>query len=171
MKWIMSIDLDKSGLEIFANESKDFIIINHVLEHLLFPDLAISECYRVLKPQGFLILAIPDKFYTFDLERSITSSKSIFERKNRTVKEPTPEDYFPVMECNHPQILKKAPSIQKEFLRKLMKRREHLNVWDTTAFKSFLNKTIKFNNLNFKRIKESTPIDNNFEYIVLLRKN
>lgn len=164
-------DLDKSGLKIFADNSKDFIIINHVLEHLLFPDLAICECHRILKPHGFLILAIPDKFYTFDLERSITSSKCIFDRKIRTFKEPTPEDYFPVMECNHPQILKKAPSIQKEFLRKLMKRREHLNVWDTTAFKSFLNKTIKFNNLNFKRIKESTPIDNNFEYIVLLRKN
>ncbi|MDA8824160.1 glycosyltransferase, partial [Opitutales bacterium] len=146
------IDLDKSGLEIFANESKDFIIINHVLEHLLFPDLAISECYRVLKPQGFLILAIPDKFCTFDLERSITSSKSIFERKNRSVKEPIPEDYFPVLECNHPKMLRKDKKSQKEFLIKLMNRREHLNVWDTTAF------------------KEITPIDNNFEYIVLLRK-
>jgi predicted SAM-dependent methyltransferase len=164
------IDLDKSGLEMFANESKDFIIINHVLEHLLYPDLAIAECCRVLKPRGFLILAIPDKFHTFDLERSITSSNSIFERKDRAVKEPTPEDYFPVLECNHPKMLRKDKTSQREFLIKLMNRKEHLNVWDTTAFKSFLNKTIKSNNLNFKRIKEITPIDNNFEYIVLLRK-
>ena len=67
-------------------------------------------------------------------------------------------------------MLRKDKKSQKEFLIKLMNRREHLNVWDTTAFKSFLNKTIKSNNLNFKRIKEITPIDNNFEYIVLLRK-
>ena len=164
------VDLDKSGLEVFVDNSQDFIIINHVLEHLLYPDLAIAECYRVLKPRGFLILAIPDKFHTFDLERSITSSNSIFERKDRAVKEPTPEDYFPVLECNHPKMLRKDKKSQKEFLIKLMNRREHLNVWDTTAFKSFLNKTIKSNNLNFKRIKEITPIDNNFEYIVLLRK-
>ena len=164
------IDLDKSGLETFANESKDFIIINHVLEHLLFPDLAILECYRVLKPQGFLILAIPDKFYTFDLERSITSSKSIFERKNRSVKEPTPEDYFPVLECNHPKMLKKDAPAQKIFLKKLMKRREHLNVWDTLEFKAFFHEVCSLNELNFRKIKEFSPNTNNFEYACLYEK-
>jgi O-antigen biosynthesis protein len=164
------IDLDKSGLETFANESKDFIIINHVLEHLLFPDLAISECYRVLKPQGFLILAIPDKFYTFDLERSITSSKSILERKNRSVKEPTPEDYFPVLECNHPKMLKKDAQAQTNFLEKLMKRREHLNVWDTLEFRAFFDEVCRLNQLNFRKIKEYSPNTNNFEYACLYEK-
>jgi GT2 family glycosyltransferase len=164
------IDLDKSGLATFANESKDFIIINHVLEHLLFPDLAISECHRVLKSKGFLILAIPDKFHTFDLERSMTSSKSIFERKNRAIKEPTPEDYFPVLECNHPKMLKKDAKVQKEFLKKLMKRREHLNVWDTLEFKSFFDEVCKLNSLNFRKIKEFSPNTNNFEYACLYEK-
>jgi GT2 family glycosyltransferase/SAM-dependent methyltransferase len=164
------IDLDKSGLETFGDESKDFIIINHVLEHLLFPDLAISECHRVLKLQGFLILAIPDKFHTFDLERSITSSKSIFERKKRAVKEPTPEDYFPVLECNHPKMLKKDAQAQKEFLKKLRKRREHLNIWDTLEFKAFFDEVCRSNQLNFRKIKEFSPNTNNFEYACLYEK-
>ena len=137
---------------------------------MLYPDLAIAECYRVLKPRGFLILAIPDKFHTFDLERSITSSNSIFERKDRAVKEPTPEDYFPVLECNHPKMLKKDAKAQKEFLKKLMKRREHLNVWDTLEFKSFFDEVCRLNQLNFRKIKEFSPNTNNFEYACLYEK-
>lgn len=32
-----------------------------VIEHLINPDNAISEAYRVLKPGGFLIIATPNQ--------------------------------------------------------------------------------------------------------------
>jgi SAM-dependent methyltransferase len=50
--------IDATQIE-FANEIFDFIICNHVLEHI--PDYlqAIKEIYRVLKPRGVAILQTP----------------------------------------------------------------------------------------------------------------
>ena len=44
---------------IFPNNSFDLIICNHVLEHVLRDDLAISEIYRVLKKNGMAFLMVP----------------------------------------------------------------------------------------------------------------
>ncbi len=38
----------------------DRIVMSHVLEHLENPDTVLKECYRVLKPGGALIIAVPD---------------------------------------------------------------------------------------------------------------
>jgi len=43
----------------FPHESFDVIICNHVLEHVENDRQAMSELYRVLKPQGFAILQVP----------------------------------------------------------------------------------------------------------------
>ena len=49
--------------------SLDFLIASHVLEHLPFPLAALRHWYEVLKPDGVLLLKIPDKRYTFDVRR------------------------------------------------------------------------------------------------------
>lgn len=51
----------------------DFIIANHVLEHLPNPIKALKEFSRVLKAGGILYLAVPDKRYSFDKDRALTS--------------------------------------------------------------------------------------------------
>lgn len=43
----------------FAQESYDVVICNHVLEHVTNDAKAMSEIYRVLKPNGFAILQVP----------------------------------------------------------------------------------------------------------------
>lgn len=43
----------------FKNEMFDYIIINHVLEHIPDEKRAISELIRVLKPEGEIILSFP----------------------------------------------------------------------------------------------------------------
>ncbi len=43
----------------FADESYDVLICNHVLEHVTSDHKAMSEIYRVLKPNGFAILQVP----------------------------------------------------------------------------------------------------------------
>ena len=43
----------------FANEEFDLVIIQAVLEHLLFPNKAISEIYRVLKDNGTVYSEVP----------------------------------------------------------------------------------------------------------------
>lgn len=51
----------------FENHSFDFILCNHVLEHIPDDKLAMQELYRVLKPGGTAILQIPQ-----ELDRALT---------------------------------------------------------------------------------------------------
>ena len=64
---------DADRLTPLADESQDFVIANHLLEHL--PDAigAMKEWYRVLRPGGILFLALPDKRVTFDKHRPRTT--------------------------------------------------------------------------------------------------
>jgi hypothetical protein len=51
-----------------------------------------------------------------------------------------------------------------------MKRREHLNVWDTLEFKSFFDEVCSLYQLDFSKIKEFSPNTNCFEYVCLYEK-
>jgi 2-polyprenyl-3-methyl-5-hydroxy-6-metoxy-1,4-benzoquinol methylase len=52
-------DIDESGLP-FADRSFDFISCLEVIEHLIFPEKALSEMHRVLKPGGHLVVTVPN---------------------------------------------------------------------------------------------------------------
>lgn len=43
----------------FRSNMFDFILLSNVLEHVKEPKSLLKECYRVLKPQGTLILLVP----------------------------------------------------------------------------------------------------------------
>ena len=43
----------------FENNYFDFIICNHVLEHIVDDQKTMRELFRVLKPEGFAILQVP----------------------------------------------------------------------------------------------------------------
>jgi len=60
----------------FANKvggNYDLVIANHVVEHV--PDLIgwLKQISAVLKPNGMLFLSIPDKNYTFDVHRPLST--------------------------------------------------------------------------------------------------
>jgi ubiquinone/menaquinone biosynthesis C-methylase UbiE len=56
-----------------ADNSLDFVISAHVIEHLLDPIGAIANAIRVLKRGGIHILAVPDMRRTFDRHRPETT--------------------------------------------------------------------------------------------------
>lgn len=63
----------------FAENSFDFILCNHVLEHIPDDRKAMQELYRILKPGGTGIFQIPQ-----DLSREITfEDNSITDKKER----------------------------------------------------------------------------------------
>jgi len=64
---------DGDRLERIADGSQDFVIANHFLEHSQNPLLSFRNIYRVLRPGGVLYLALPDKRYTFDVGRPVTT--------------------------------------------------------------------------------------------------
>lgn len=63
---------DGESLGTIVDDSLDFVIANHVIEHFPNPILFLHNACRVLKSGGILYLAIPDKEKTFDRSRPVT---------------------------------------------------------------------------------------------------
>ena len=68
---------DASTLATFPDRSVDFVIANHVLEHLEDPVCALENMLRVLRRGGVLLLTLPDPRYTFDRRRSRTTVEHV----------------------------------------------------------------------------------------------
>jgi SAM-dependent methyltransferase len=63
---------DATTLATIADETQDFVIASHVIEHLQDPIGALRAWVRVLRPGGVLWLAVPDRRQTFDHKRPPT---------------------------------------------------------------------------------------------------
>ncbi len=65
--------IDAQSFAGINNDSLDFVISAHVIEHLEDPIGSIRNAIRVLKPSGVHLLAVPDLRYTFDRHRKPTA--------------------------------------------------------------------------------------------------
>lgn len=74
-KSLVPVDIIDTGerLETITDFTLDFVVANHFLEHCQNPIEAVVNMLRVLKGDGILFMAIPDKEYTFDKDRLPTS--------------------------------------------------------------------------------------------------
>jgi SAM-dependent methyltransferase len=63
---------DGQTLATVADESVDFVIANHMLEHCEDPIGALRTFLRVVRPGGVVFFAVPDKRRTFDHKRPLT---------------------------------------------------------------------------------------------------
>jgi SAM-dependent methyltransferase len=68
---------DAETLQSFTDSSHDFVIANHVLEHCRNPIGALTSMLRVVRPGGIVFLAVPDKRYSFDVDRPVTSYEHV----------------------------------------------------------------------------------------------
>jgi SAM-dependent methyltransferase len=64
---------DATDLSIIPDASYDFLLSSHCLEHIANPLKAMGEWLRILKHGSYLLIIVPDKRYTFDHLRPITS--------------------------------------------------------------------------------------------------
>ncbi len=72
---LVEADIVDNGetLSSIANNSWDFVIANHMIEHCQNPIGALENFLRVVKPGGLVYMGVPDKRYTFDIDRPLTS--------------------------------------------------------------------------------------------------
>jgi SAM-dependent methyltransferase len=73
----VDVQAGAEDLSPFADSSLDFVIANHLLEHLEDPIAALLEFERVLRPGGAVYLGLPDQRRTFDRERELTSASHL----------------------------------------------------------------------------------------------
>ena len=75
----VEIDIIDDGEQLtkIGDRTQDFVIANHFIEHCQNPILMLQNTFRVLKPKGVLYLAVPDKRFTFDVDRPCTTIEHI----------------------------------------------------------------------------------------------
>lgn len=64
---------EATSLEALATGAYDFVLSSHMLEHTANPIKALIEWKRLLKRQGVLVLIVPNKKFTFDHRRPVTT--------------------------------------------------------------------------------------------------
>jgi SAM-dependent methyltransferase len=65
--------LDAQTFAGIPDQSVDFVITSHVIEHLFDPVGSIEQTMRIIKPGGTYLLAVPDMRFTFDQKRPETT--------------------------------------------------------------------------------------------------
>jgi SAM-dependent methyltransferase len=74
-----SIFCDASDLSTVADQSYDFVLSSHNLEHFANPIKALEEWKRVTRPNGGFILVLPYCRNTFDHRRPVTKVEHMLE--------------------------------------------------------------------------------------------
>ena len=80
--------------ELLKGKVFDFVIASHVIEHV--PNMLgwLQEVAAVLKDGGVLSLAIPDKRYSFDIKRNLTSMGELVESYLQDRRRPSVKSVF-----------------------------------------------------------------------------
>jgi len=81
---LVEADIVDNGetLSSIADNSWDFVIANHMIEHCQNPIGALENFLRVVKPGGLVYMGVPDKRYTFDIDRPLTSLDHLIQDYN-----------------------------------------------------------------------------------------
>jgi SAM-dependent methyltransferase len=79
---------EASDLTQIPDETYDFLLASHVLEHVANPLRALEEWKRVLIPEGAMLVIVPDRRGTFDHRRAPTC----FEHMEEDFRSNTSED-------------------------------------------------------------------------------
>lgn len=164
------IDLNATGLANFKDNSLDFVVINHVMEHLVNPINVIKELHRVLKNKGKLSIAIPDKHYTFDIKRPLTEFPELVESYTSNKKDSDVYDYYDIIRYQYPQLLDVPEDELMMHLKGFKDRREHLNIWDSDTFKDFILKTLGLLEIKMYPLYEVHANQNQIEYFGIWEK-
>jgi SAM-dependent methyltransferase len=77
---------------IGENQKVDYIIASQVVEHV--PDFItwLNELHSILKPKGEIRLVVPDKNFTFDYARQITTFADVLDANLRLARSPLPQN-------------------------------------------------------------------------------
>jgi SAM-dependent methyltransferase len=76
---LVEADIIDNGEQLtkVGDHTQDFVIANHFIEHCQNPIQTLQNMFRVLKAGGVLYLAVPDKRFTFDVDRPSTTIEHI----------------------------------------------------------------------------------------------
>jgi len=145
----VDVDLIDDGerLDQVADDSQDFVVASHMLEHCENPLGTLRQHLTKLKPGGVLFYIVPDRRGGFDLERPLTSFEHIV-RDDREGPAWSRWDHY----LEFSRLANKSPADQVESIAKQMmgaKSSIHFHVWEDSTFREFLMRTREILDLGF----------------------
>ena len=164
------VNLDASGLQQFAADTVDFVVLSHVIEHVANPIAVIGELFRVCKPGGHVVIAAPDKDYTFDKPRALSPFAHLLEEYQQQVTTVTDAHYIDFLRAVHPEVFSRPPEQFERDLAGVRARREHAHVWDSAAFAAFMREVLSLLNISAIPEVELLGSQTGHEYFAVWRK-
>jgi SAM-dependent methyltransferase len=166
------VNLDEEKLSMKVKGLYDFVIMNHVIEHVANPLAVFLELFNVVKTGGVIIISDPDKEFTFDNARELTSFEHLLEEFKSGVSYVEDDHYLDFIQHTAPEIYNSGDKkLLSSALKSARDRREHAHVWNSESFIEFLQESIKYLELDVQVETISIAKYNNFECFVVLRKN
>lgn len=162
---------DSESFPSVNDNSFDFIIANHVLEHLTNPIRALIEWFRILKDEGYLFITIPDKRFTFDRYRQRTKLSHLIDDYKSTQNR---------SDLNFPHLKEWAIHVEKkkvgseEYLAWISKQKYkgysvHNHVWVIADIISLMIHLWRKENIKFSLIKCKDTITHSNEFTLILK--
>lgn len=164
------IDLDKTGLKSIGSNSYDFVILSHVIEHVANPINVVNELFRVCKPGGLVLIAAPDKEYTFDKKRTITPFEHLWSEYQQGIQDVTDEHYLDFIQAVHPECMTLPPAELQKIVAQVKSRREHAHVWTSHSFEDFLKQSFDKLNIKTRLVMKNMGQNNKLEFYSIWQK-
>lgn len=189
---IYDVDLiwnEKTILEINSGAKVDYIVASHVIEHVPNPVGWLSEVHEALNLYGFLYLIIPDKRFTFDAFRSVTSIQEFREAAKDCRRKPgyrsILDHFINVRKIdtwqawdNYESINEAEPHHSLADLKHALDEFEkgkyvdvHASVFTPWSFFEFMKTVQDEFQIDFKLVDFLTTQDHDLEFYVVLQKN
>jgi predicted SAM-dependent methyltransferase len=166
-------------LSSFENGSLDFVIANHIIEHLEDPIKALKEFHRVLKTRGLLFMCVPDARVTFDRLRPLTDTEHILveHRGGPKATGANRRDHYAdwVVHVERSGILGDlhrpvTASTNEEFVQKLvdMDYSIHFHVWNADTFLDFFHRVCREEQLDMEVLDAVDTTGRGSDELILL---
>jgi SAM-dependent methyltransferase len=78
---------DATNLSAINDNQYEFLLSCHNLEHIANPIKAILEWKRVLKTDSFIVLVLPNKWHTYDINRPFTKIRHLIDDFENNIQE------------------------------------------------------------------------------------
>ncbi|WP_293120383.1 methyltransferase domain-containing protein [Okeania sp. SIO1I7] len=134
-KYIQQVQVvsDKNKYDFFDDNSFNFVISSHVLEHTFNPGRVLEEWIRIVKQGGIVYFVIPDKRYTFDRNRELTSVKLLIDKFDNNTNTADYETYYDAMVNAEPALRVLDEAGKKERVKKAFEKQSSIHVHTFTA--------------------------------------
>lgn len=155
--------LDIVDLSSIKNNSYDFVLCSHVLEHAANPLKAMSEMLRVLNDDGLLLLVVPKKDNPYDYARPLTPFVHMLKDYNDHVAEDDMTHLDEILKLSLDTSDKDYRRLKQRSVNNHKNRALHHHVFDAVTVKEM----IRFFNIKSIIMEEAPP----FHIIALMKKS